>query len=204
MTNKNKPDIFRPRWNKVLSDLWDSKFRTILVVASIAVGVFAIGVIASAYAILSEDIDSSYAAVNPANITIRTEPFGEGFLRSVRRMPGVAGAEGRHNLSVSVVVDGEPRRHLAVIAVNDFAGSKIGLLESIEGRLVPDDYEMLIRFDPMNDLGYRVGDVLAIELSDGTIRQVPLVGIVADQSAEVEPGQITKGYVTHDSLAWLG
>ena len=44
---KVKPDLFRPRWSKVLSDLWDSKFRTILVVASIAVGVFAIGVIAA-------------------------------------------------------------------------------------------------------------------------------------------------------------
>ena len=46
----------RPRWRKVLSDLIDNKARTLLVVLSIAVGVFAIGVIAGAYVIISEDI----------------------------------------------------------------------------------------------------------------------------------------------------
>ena len=32
----------RPRWRKVISDLIDNKVRTLLVVLSIAVGVFAI------------------------------------------------------------------------------------------------------------------------------------------------------------------
>jgi putative ABC transport system permease protein len=201
---QTKRSVIRPRWSKVLADLWDNKTRTLLVVASIAVGVFAIGTIANAYMILSEDIDASYAAVNPANITIITEPFDEDFLRSVRRMQGVANAEGRHNLSVSVVLDGEPRKNLDLVAINDLAESKIGLLESKEGRSIPDENELLIGFDSMSDPGYRVGDVLSIELSNGTLRQVPVVGIVADQSAEMDPSQMTRGYVTHDSLEWLG
>ncbi|HFE67348.1 MAG TPA: hypothetical protein ENJ93_08800, partial [Chloroflexi bacterium] len=60
----------RPRWRKVTADLWDSKTRTILVVASIAVGVFAVGAIITAYVIMSEDIDKSYRNVSPANIEI--------------------------------------------------------------------------------------------------------------------------------------
>jgi len=75
----------RPRWSKVLADLWDNKTRSLLVVLSIAVGVFAIGTIANAFVILSEDIDASYAAVNPANITIITEPFDDALVESVRR-----------------------------------------------------------------------------------------------------------------------
>jgi len=43
----------RPRWKKVLADLWDNKLRTVLVVLSIAVGVFAVGMIAGAYVIIS-------------------------------------------------------------------------------------------------------------------------------------------------------
>ena len=46
----------RPRWHKVFSDLWSNKVRTLLVVASIAVGLFAVGMIATIYVILSEDI----------------------------------------------------------------------------------------------------------------------------------------------------
>jgi putative ABC transport system permease protein len=196
--------VVRPRWSKVLADLWDNKMRTLLVVASIAVGVFAIGTIANAYAILSEDIDASYAAVNPANIRITSEPFDEDWLSSVKRVPGVADAEGRHNLVVGVIHDGEPAKNLELVAIKDFAESRIGLLEPKEGRPVPGENEVLIGYDALNDPGYRVGDVLTIELSNGTRRRVPVVGIVADQSAEMEPNQMTRGYVTHDSLEWLG
>jgi putative ABC transport system permease protein len=197
-------NVVRPRWSKVLADLWDNKSRTLLVVLSIAVGVFAVGTIANAFQILSVDIDASYAAVNPANITIRTEPFDEGFLDSVKRMPGVADAEGRRHLIVSVVQEGQARENLELVAIDHPAESRINLLESKGGRPFPGEKEMLIGFDAMNDPGYRVGDLLSIELADGTRRDVSVVGIAADQSAEMSPNQMTLGYVAHDSLEWLG
>ena len=199
-----KKSVVRPRWSKVLADLWDNKTRTLLVVASIAVGVFAIGTIVNAYMILSEDMDASYAAVNPANITIIGGPFDEDFVSSVKRMEGVADAEGRHHLSVSVILDGEPRQKLDLVAIKDPAESEINLLEAKEGALIPNENEIVVGFDAMNDPGYRIGDLLSIELSNGTLRHVPVVGIVADQAAEMDPSQSTRGYVTHDSLEWLG
>ena len=54
MNTDVKPNLLKPRWSKVFSDLWDDKTRTGLVVASIAVGVFAIGMIISAYVILGD------------------------------------------------------------------------------------------------------------------------------------------------------
>ena len=59
MNTDVKPNLLRPRWSKVVSDLWDDKTRTGLVVASIAVGVFAIGMIITTYVILKEDINRS-------------------------------------------------------------------------------------------------------------------------------------------------
>ena len=38
--------MLSPRWRKVLRDLWINKTRTLLVVLSIAVGVFDVGMIA--------------------------------------------------------------------------------------------------------------------------------------------------------------
>ena len=38
--------MFSPRWRKVLRDLWGNRRRTLLVVLSIAVGVFAVGTVA--------------------------------------------------------------------------------------------------------------------------------------------------------------
>ncbi len=197
-------NVMRPRWSKVLADLWDNKTRTLLVVLSIAVGVFAVGTIANAFQILSVDIHASYASVNPANITILTEPFDEAFLSSVEGMPGVADAEGRQHVTVSIKLDGEPAKSLELIAIKDFAESKIGLLETKEGQSIPADQEMLLGFDSMSDPGFGVGYVLAVELADGTQRRLPVVGSVADQSAEQDPTQLTRGYVTYDSLEWLG
>ena len=63
----------KPRWRKVIHDLLDNKARTLLVVFSIAVGVFSIGVIAGAYQIISNDMSASYSANKPANIELRME-----------------------------------------------------------------------------------------------------------------------------------
>ena len=142
-----KQSVVRPRWSKVLADLWDNKTRTLLVVLSIAVGVFAIGTIANAFTILAEDMGASYASVNPANITIITEPFDDNFLNSVRDMPGVQDAEGRHHFNVGVILGGQPAKSLELIAIKDYAESQINLLEPKEGRPIPGEGEVLIGFD---------------------------------------------------------
>ena len=199
-----KKSIIRPRWSKVLADLWDNKTRTLLVVASIAVGVFAIGTIANAYFILSEDLIASYVAVNPANIEIITDPFDDDFINSVVEIPGVAEVKGRHNLTVSVVEDGKPVQNLKLVAIDDFENPGINLLDPKEGSSLPGEKDLVIGFEPMSDSGYKVGDVLRIQLADGTIRHMPVVGIVVDQTAAGDFTAPTKGYITYDSLAWLG
>ena len=83
MKAEARSNFLKPRWSKVFSDLWDNKMRTFLVVASIAVGVFSVGMIISAYVILSEEIDLNYESVSPVNIEIWTDPFSEDFVRSV-------------------------------------------------------------------------------------------------------------------------
>ena len=62
----------KPRWRKVVRDLWLNKNRTIVVVLSIAVGVFAVGTIASSQIILSRDLSATYLATNPSHATILT------------------------------------------------------------------------------------------------------------------------------------
>ncbi len=98
----------RPRWSKVFSDVWDSKLRTLLVVFSIAVGVFAVGMIAGAYEIISNDMSASYASTNPANIEIWTEPFADELVRALQNVSDVKEVEGRRFVGVRArPVDGQ-------------------------------------------------------------------------------------------------
>jgi putative ABC transport system permease protein len=203
-TNMLGNNPFRPRWSKVLADLWDNKTRTILVVSSIAVGVFAIGAIATSYSILSEDLDKSYAAVNPANIEINTSSFDDDFLRSIMEIPGVKQAEGRHSLVVTVMQEGQPWQGLELTAIDDFQGSQINLRDPKEALSIPGKKEIVLGFEPMRDSGFRVGDVLPVRLPDGTLRPVQVVGSVQDQTAIGDFSAPNRGYIQSDSLVWLG
>src|SRR5215510_16167239 len=92
----------KPRWRKVLHDLIDNKARTLLVVFSIAVGVFSIGVVVGAYQIISQDMSASYSANRPANIEIRTSNFDEAVLDSVKNQPGIQFVEARRVFNIRV------------------------------------------------------------------------------------------------------
>jgi putative ABC transport system permease protein len=188
----------------VLADLWESRSRTILVVASIAVGVFAIGAIAACYAILSQDLDTSYASIRPANIEMVTTAFDQDFIRSVERIPGVAQAEGRQTLSVRASRDGLSWLSLDLLAAEDPGQAQINQLRPVAGGAAPGERELLIGYEQMRDTGYRTGDLLTIQLPDGAERPMRVVGEVGDQTRAHDPMGAYRGYISQDTLAWLG
>ena len=81
---RRRKRLLKPRWRKVLADLWANKTRTLLIVLSIAVGLFAMGTILSSRMVLSAGMARGYAAINPSSGTVRTlGTFDEGFVHSV-------------------------------------------------------------------------------------------------------------------------
>ena len=86
------------RWRKVWRDLFEHRIRSVLVVVSIAVGVTAVGTIAGANALLEANLRDGYAATQPSSASLfTTVPFDKDLVETVRRMPGVADAEGRRS-----------------------------------------------------------------------------------------------------------
>ncbi len=194
-----------PRWRKVLADLWDNRTRTILVVSSIAVGVFSIGMIITAHAILDNDIDFSYAEAEPANIDIVTNLFDDDFVRVIERVEGVEKVEGRRMFGVQASNDGEYWQGLNVIAVDDFETMEFHLLEPIRGERFPGRREVVVTENFMINAGFETGDTIQIEMPDGEIHALPLVGVVNDQVTDV--GDVTavpKLYILRETLLLLG
>jgi putative ABC transport system permease protein len=194
----------RPRWRKVLSDLWDNKLRTLLVVLSIAVGVFAVGMIAGAYVIISEDLGASYAAGNPANIQMYDGDFSDDLVSTIKNLDGVGEAEGRREFGVRIRKLGGEWASIDLLANSDFKNSKINLLHLISGKPYPADRELVLEKKVLKDLAVSVGDMVEVELPDGTYRQMPVVGIVQDQTTAAGDFLANPlGYITFDSLEWL-
>jgi putative ABC transport system permease protein len=199
------PKAFRPRWRKVLADLWDNKLRTALVVASIAVGVFAVGTIGNAYAIISEDINVSYASINPANIEIITDSFDQNLVDSIKNVSGVEEAVGQHFVGVRLSKDGERWISHNVVAQEDAPNSPVSQRLPYEGESYPGRRNFVIEQNNFYINDYEVGDTLMVELPDGRIREMELIGKVRDQAgAGRDFAALPKVYVTMDTLNWLG
>jgi putative ABC transport system permease protein len=206
MSSDVKPNFLKPRWSKVVSDLWDDKTRTTLVVASIAVGVFAVGMIVSTFTILSNDINASFASINPANIEVRTDPFHDNLIRVIDEIPGVEDVEGRYVISVRARKKTGPWFSFALIGMDDFGRNQINLVETIEGTQIPGKDEIVVSKDMRANTGFQVGDEIQVELPDGSLQILTVAGLVTDQStAQPDPSAADGNiFVTLETLRAFG
>ncbi len=197
--------MFRTRWSKVWRDLWANKSRTALVIISIAVGVFSFGVIAGARTTLLREVNQGYLAINPASATLQTDPFDEQLVDAITRMPEVAEAEGRRTINARIKKGEDEWYDISMRALDDYDDIRVSMITPESGRWPPRDKELLIERSSLPLINAQVGDIVQIELSDGTLRDLPITGLVHDVSNP--PGEmagIASAFITRDTLTWLG
>ncbi len=197
--------MFRPRWRKVIHDLFDNLARTLLVVFSIAVGVFSIGVISGAFVIIGHDMGISYAANVPSNVELRMADFGDEVLASVRNSSDVDQAEARRVFNVRVRVPGTQKwTTLDLVAFDNFEKNTINLQLPIEGQSIPGKREVTLEKDVLQDLDAEVGGLLEFQLPDGSIKSLPVVGIVQDSAIGAGDFLASEtAYITMTTLQYL-
>ena len=74
----------------------------LLVVASISVGLFALGVITTIHSVLRDDMVAGYVASNPANIQFNLRSIDDDLIAHIRKLPGVHNAEGMRIFSLQL------------------------------------------------------------------------------------------------------
>lgn len=88
-------------WNKVWFDLWHNKLRTLMVVVSIAVGVFAVGTTFGMVDQMLPAMDAAHASTNPAHATLYTNgPVDLDTIRALKNVPGVVAVEAASEVSM--------------------------------------------------------------------------------------------------------
>jgi putative ABC transport system permease protein len=137
--------MIRPRWYKALNDLTGNKTRTLLIVLSMAVGLFAVGIILSASSILSVGLMRSFAAINPASGTLYThEPFDNAFLKSVRAMNEVQEADARHTIRARIETSQGNWANITIFAIRDYNDIRVNKVSPQSGSWPPPKHEILI------------------------------------------------------------
>jgi len=202
---KTAKGMLPPRWEKVLVDLWENRARTLLVVASIYIGVFAVGMIAVSYIILPRGMERTYVNAVPANIEIVTTAFDQELLDSVGRLAAVGQVEGRRVVPVQARVMGSPDwMDVDLSASQDLSHQQVKKLALIHGSFSQDKHSILLMRNTLTELDGEVGDTLEVKLQDGTIRTLRITGAAKDYTLDLA-GTLhpNHGYISRDTLEYL-
>ena len=193
-------------WVKVFREIWTSKARTLLVILSIAVGVFAVGMTTNAAMIIRRDMNEPYAATNPASATLYITPFEEELARAVEHMPEVAQAEARRVESAQVRVGRGEWTSVELNVVPDYEEVRINQYALVAGQAVPDRNQILLERMTADFLGASIGDMLTARFpGEQHTYDLEVAGIVHDMH-KLPPQWIEEGtgYVSMRTLWWMG
>jgi len=174
----------RPSIKKILRDFVENRSRSLLVIASITIGVFAVGMIGSGYLLLTQGTAASYADNFPANITITTDPFDDSFVDMISRHKGIRLAEGRRTIPLEARNPGEENwKNLYVSVIQEIENPMIKLLTPLQGSATPEDRSLVLLEDGNEEIGSQVGNDLEVKLRDGTTQVFTVAGVVKDYTA---------------------
>ncbi len=196
------------RWVKVYRDLWNNRSRTILIILSIAAGVFAIGVTGISQQALTESLSQQYADLRPADVILQTEPnLDDDFVESIRHMRGVADAEGRRFLMLRISLDGEGEvwRDLSLYAMQDYNDQRLFRIWEQDGTWPPQKGDVLLERASLTYLGLTPGQQILVKTPDGRKFHLTVTGRVHDLY-RIPPfleGWVY-GYVSMDTIRWMG
>lgn len=209
-----------PRWRKVLRDLMSHKLRTLLVVLSIAVGIFAILVVMGGRGILLDTFSDNFPKSNPSTAVLYTSGFDPSLVDSVKRVAGVRDADGRRIVSLryrtgdvtalaetpAQIQQADRSKAIEIVSAEDWTTSRLEIVFPESGTLWPPPLgEIVLDSSDRQVVGLEAGDLMTVETSDGGKKLVRIAGFAHDINSfpAMFVGHI-RGYVTPATMARLG
>lgn len=209
-----------PRWRKVVRDLATHRVRTLLVVLSIAVGIFAILVVMGGRGILLETFDQNFPKSNPSAAALYTSDFERPLVDRVRRADGIGEAEGRRAVDLryrlgdqtaiedppAEVTRSERAKGLELVASEDWTLSRLERVFPDAGTTWPPGRgEVVLERSDAQIVQLSAGDLITVDTRDGDKKLLRVAGFAHDINAfpAMFVGQI-RGYVSMQTLVDLG
>ncbi len=206
------PPMRDTRWRKVRRDFTAYRARTAAVVASIAVGVFAVGTIAGASALLEDAFDSAYAAGDPSAATLYTATgFDSELLQAVERVDGVAVAQARRTVSgwlepdAQAAAAGEVATELQLIALADYDDQQLDRVLGVSGDFPPRRGEVAFERSGLRLVDVALGNEVLVRTSGGDERRLRVAGFAYEPGASPAYyfGRLS-AYVSPETMVDLG
>lgn len=197
--------MLSPRWQKILSDLWLNKARTLLVILSIAVGVFAIGAIATTRTLVNRDLAATYAERNPSDAVLYFDHVDDALLSVVRRLPEVAEAAPRRSVYGELRNNSGEWLDVALYVLPDYAEQQLDIITLEAGTWPQRRSEIVMERSSLDFAGVALGDEIVVETPLGRQYTLRVVGVAHDMGrTDAAFYNEATGYVDSRAAQWMG
>ena len=194
------------RWRKCWMDFWSNKTRTTLMVLTIFVGVFSVGLVNNMARMLNHDLDADYLSANPSEAKISAFPLDDSWVRSLRDVPGVGDVEGRIQLIAKWVKPDGQSTNIQFSGIKSIADVHVDLLKpaDVSGIFPPLGLHDVIFDRSANTIGLQPGQMIEVELPGGDKRTLRFAGYVHDVTGfPYGMSGVVSGYITLETAEWM-
>lgn len=197
--------MLSPRWRKLRGDIEQTKGRLLMMVIAIAVGVFAVASISTAYTILKREIVRNFLSTNPAAALFDVDIINQTVLGGVRAQPGITGAEAAGQITGRIEVRPNEWLPLLLFVVPDFRAARISTVRLEAGRWPTARDGIILERTAVSVANTAVDHEITVQTPHGAQRSLTVTGVVHDPSlAPAWQEQTVYGYVTPATLRLLG
>jgi len=196
----------RPRWKKLFADLIGFPVRTILVVLSIAVGLYAIGLILTIHMVVQDDMAQGYMNDRPPNMQISVDQIDQNLIDSLQKLSGIYHVEGAKKFTTRIVNKDGDLVKAEILARKTYIEPEIMLVHCLEGKLDIRQGEILIDQFKFDNVRLFNKDSIKVEMPSGSTKELKVAGKIQDQMIGFNTGgggffiAPIQGYIVFDSL----
>jgi putative ABC transport system permease protein len=195
------------RWKKVWADFWSNRGRTFLTILTIAVGAFAVGFNSNLGLYMNESMDDDYLSANPSEADVYAGPLTDDMVKMAREIPGVDTVEGFSTVGARILRPDGTYVDINFTSLEDPSQLTLNFLKPAIGETSIPKYgekETILDASAIS-LGYKPGDKIVLELTNGKKREITVTGYIhAVTGFPYNLANTVNAYVTPDTLEWLG
>lgn len=189
---------------KILGDFKVYKNRYILMTVALAVSLFAIATMLSAYSILIREISSNYMDTNPAHVTFEVDQVDSSLLKRIRDLEVVKNVEKRDAILLQVKSKDNKWYGLRTFVISDFNNMELSRMYGESGSWPPEQGSVLFERTVPDLLGLGTGDSAVIKTAMGEEKILQITGIVHDPSLSPAWQEKTGyAYITPETMGFL-
>ena len=198
--------MFDSQYYKIFRDMTQNKGRSTLVVLSIVLGVFAIGLTMGSRAMLSAGMSESYLAANPAQLRFGTNQLmSSDYFDNLAKHPEIADVYGRRAVEMRIQTGPDSWQNIDMILLEDLNNIEIGKLDIETGDWPPTRGQIFIERSGIDMINAAEGENIIIETQDGRRQELQVAGTTYDAiNFSSDLSGYVYGYVDSKTMASFG